>query len=140
VQKITTYQIYRIVDANINRATEGLRVCEDICRFLLNDRAITAQYKRIRHMLSHALFGFRMTRAKLIESRNAHRDVGKESIPAELKRGNVYDIFYANSQRVKESIRVLEECLKLFDKKRAHQFKRARYAIYTLEQKVVKKF
>src|SRR5688572_18127364 len=42
----------RILDANLNRAREGLRVLEDYARFILNDDSISAHLKRIRHDLA----------------------------------------------------------------------------------------
>ena len=41
-------EIYRILDANFNRAREALRVAEDCGRFALNDPAITAMAKNMR--------------------------------------------------------------------------------------------
>ena len=41
----------RIVDANLNRIGEGLRLIEDITRFILNDSDISEQLKAMRHEL-----------------------------------------------------------------------------------------
>ena len=46
---------------------------------------------------------------------------------SELKRENLSDIFYANAQRVKESLRVLEEVTKLLDPRCALKLKKLRY-------------
>ena len=54
----------------------------------------------------------------------------------EMQRSDLNDIFFANIQRVKESIRVLEEFSKLLDKKSALAFKRLRYQIYEVEKKI----
>ncbi len=127
----------RVLDANFNRAKEGLRVCEDVCRFIFNDQAATREYKKIRHQLNEVLKVFKSP--GLIQSRDIGQDVGKGSTQTELKRETVFDIFYANSQRTKESIRVLEEFMKLIDKKSAQKLKSARYQIYALEQTIIKK-
>ncbi|MDD5440263.1 MAG: thiamine phosphate synthase, partial [Candidatus Omnitrophica bacterium] len=37
----------RIVDANLNRTAEGLRVAEDIVRFYLNDRKLQVSFKAL---------------------------------------------------------------------------------------------
>ena len=71
---------------------------------------------------------------QVIHSRDVKRDVGKGSLNTELRRRNVEDIFYANSQRVKESIRVLEEFSKLFKPALAQKFKELRYSVYVLER------
>ncbi len=128
--------INRIVDANINRAKEGLRVCEDVCRFSLEERLSTARLKRARHKLT-ALADTLGPRIIFIRERNSLRDIGKDIKASELERSGVKDIFLANVQRVKESIRVLEEFSKLADAKVSIGFKRLRYEIYEIEKQVV---
>jgi len=127
-------KILRIIDANLNRLKEGLRVCEDICRFILNDRALSRNYKDIRHKISEAQEKC-LSAKNIIQTRDILKDVGKKSIKLEFKRKDFNDIFIANIQRVKESLRVVEEFNKLFDKNAAEQFKGLRYKIYELEKK-----
>jgi len=76
---------------------------------------------------------------KLLKERESLGDVGRKIYINELKRKNYQDIFFANMQRVKESIRVLEEFTKLINKNIAIKFKRLRYDIYELEKKVAKR-
>ena len=45
----------RILDANANRAREALRVVEDYCRFVLDDRFLSGELKRLRHDLTAIL-------------------------------------------------------------------------------------
>ena len=130
-------KILRILDANLNRAKEALRVCEDIARFILDEKKTTEQYKRIRHQVTEVFSAPRI--ARLLKARDILRDVGKDSIPSEFRRKNAKDIFYANSQRAKESMRVLEEFGKLLDKKSGEQLKKTRYQIYELERSVAEK-
>ena len=131
-------RIFRIIDANFNRAKEGLRVCEDTARFILNDRTKTERFKTIRHRLS-AVVGALPVK-NLIQSRDIESDVGKKTSLSELKRTKVADIFYANLQRTKESLRVLEEFSKLWDSRTAIELKKIRYQIYALEKKIIHKF
>lgn len=140
MRKINENKIYRIIDANLNRTKEGLRVCEDIARFVFDSKSTTRQYKNIRHQLLEALEAFNIRQTDFIKARNVRADVGRASTIAEFKRGNVKDIFYANSQRAKESIRVLEEFTKLLNRKPAEHFKKLRYRIYSLEKDIVEKF
>ncbi len=130
--------IYRILDANINRAKEGLRVCEEIARFILNSRNLTAKLKNIRHRID-SLLKHLPAKAYLISKRQSSTDVGKGIQTNELTRKNCLDILFANIQRVKESLRVLEEFSKLSDIKIAVTFKRIRYDIYEIEKKIVKR-
>jgi thiamine-phosphate pyrophosphorylase len=127
----------RILDANINRAKEGLRVCEEVARFIINSRPLTAAFKNLRHGIDSALL-YLPSRKKIIMHRDAGCDIGKEILGNELTRNNIADIFMANLQRAKESVRVLEEFSKLYAKKPALLFKAIRYRIYTLEKKVLK--
>ncbi|MBF0388147.1 MAG: thiamine-phosphate pyrophosphorylase [Candidatus Omnitrophica bacterium] len=127
--------IERVVDANFNRAKEGLRVCEDISRFMLDDKVLTSGYKAVRHDLTSAavVFGLR----EIVKARDAAGDIGRPTTVAEAKRGSIADIFYANTQRVKESLRVLEEFAKLRGTGSAEQFKTLRYQVYGLEKKAL---
>lgn len=129
----------RIIDANINRTKEGLRVCEEITRFILNSRGLTAQFKNIRHKID-SLLKHLVARESLLNKRQSLTDVGRDNFANEMRRRNYQDIFFANIQRVKESLRVLEEFTKLADIKIAASFKRIRYDIYEIEKKVIERF
>ena len=126
--------VKRIIDANINRSKEGLRVCEEITRFILNNRLLTLELKKIRHEIDAAA-GLLASKKELLSERLVQKDVGRNIHVQEFKRDSLKDIFFANIQRVKESTRVLEEFSKLINKTAALKFKRARYKIYALEKK-----
>ncbi len=131
--------IDRIIDANINRAKEGLRVCEEITRFVIENRPLTKEFKETRHGID-TLASHLPESGEMIRSRESALDIGSSLHHAgELKRKDFRDIFFANIQRVKESIRVLEEFSKLKDKKVALRFKLLRYRIYELEKKAITK-
>jgi len=129
---------HRIIDANINRTKEGLRVLEEITRFVLNSRGLTSKFKTLRHSINKALTKLPPSTA-LIKERESLKDIGKNIYVNELKRKNIGDIFSANIQRAKESLRVLEEFSKLINKDAAVAFKKIRYEIYGLEKEAVKK-
>ena len=135
--KINDKKLNRVFDANFNRAKEGLRVCEDICRFILDAKSLTQSYKAIRHQLTASMGALKIF--DVINSRDIAGDVGRRSTVIEFKRDGVADIFYANSQRVKESVRVLEEFTKLRNKKLAEGLKKLRYKIYALEKNVIER-
>lgn len=130
--------IYRILDVNFNRTAEGLRVCEEVMRFILNDRYLTEQLRTTRHKIFSLLKKQKFR--ELIKKRNSLHDVGRCLLQGELKRRDYQEIFFTNMQRVKESIRVLEEFYKLIDSKIAVRFKRIRYHVYNIEKKVTLKF
>ena len=130
--------VLRIIDANINRSKEGLRVCEEVARFILNSSSLTGGFKKIRHQID-SLAKRLPSKQELLKKRRSLNDVGKEIFGRELKRKNCQDIFFANIQRVEESLRVLEEFSKLSDTGIAVAFKRLRYGIYEIEKKVTQK-
>ncbi len=125
----------RVIDANFNRAKEGLRVCEDVCRFWLNEKVLTRKFKEIRHQLTGHIKTFGLK--DLIKGRDVQGDHGRATTPSEAKRKNAADIFYANCQRVKESLRVLEEFAKLKDSSVAAKIKNLRYQVYMIEKKIL---
>jgi thiamine-phosphate pyrophosphorylase len=135
-----TAGIYRVIDANLNRAKEGLRVCEDITRFILDDTRLTSNFKNLRHKINSHIKGLDNF-SLLIRQRESKKDAGRKLWnKSEVKRSGFKDIFSANIQRVKESVRVLEEFTKLDDVDIALDIKQIRYDIYELEKKVIKKF
>mgnify|MGYP001572974011 CR=1 FL=1 len=133
-----TKVIYRVIDANINRLKEGLRVCEEITRFILDNYNLTSEFKKIRHK-AEVILKYLPRNTELFRERESLGDVGRKIYINELKRRNYQDIFFANMQRAKESIRVLEEFSKLINKDIAVKFKRLRYNIYELEKKATKR-
>lgn len=117
----TSQGTLRILDANANRAREGLRVLEDLARFVLNDAAHASACKQLRHELSQAMqaldaalaptHGF----APLLRARDTAGDVGTSTTaPTELARESAASLATAEGSRVGEALRVLEETAKLF--------------------------
>ena len=140
MQKIDKEAVYRILDANGNRTKEALRVCEDIARFILNDRQSTLAYKDIRHRMAGIYKKIGIFTKDAIKARNITEDVGRKTTTMELRRRQAKDIFFANSQRIKESVRVLEEFTKLLNKSSAVDLKKIRYRTYDLEQVILTKW
>ncbi len=135
MKKSSDKSLYRILDANFNRSKEGLRVCEDLCRYIWNQRTLTRAFKDLRHQLTGIMAGLDIQKA--LEARHIQGDVGRATIVSESKRDNINAVFWANTQRVKESLRVLEEVTKLIDSRISSKLKILRYKVYALEQKVI---
>ncbi len=134
-------EIFRIVDANLNRLREGLRVCEDISRFAIEEKGPTAKLKSLRHRVLKTVASSRKPKySAFVLSRDSKRDIGKASIPGELKRDGAFDVLSANLQRAKESARVLEELFKLINKSAAADFKKMRFEIYNIEKRIYEKY
>jgi thiamine-phosphate pyrophosphorylase len=128
--------LYRILDANINRALEGLRVCEDTTRFVLNDYYLSRKLKNLRHRLNKIIKKMDVDKKILLKARDTEKDIGKKSNSDELQRKDFRDVLFANLQRIKESLRVLEEFSKIIDKRIAQEYKNLRYEIYKIEKKI----
>ncbi|MDP3791950.1 MAG: thiamine-phosphate pyrophosphorylase [Candidatus Omnitrophota bacterium] len=132
-------ELYRIIDANFNRSREGLRVCEEVARFVWNCPTLTKDLKMARHSISSILKDAPATVKILSASRDSANDVGRCGVSkSEMNRITYADIFSANIQRVKESLRVLEEFFKLVDKKGSAKFTNLRFKIYEIEKKALK--
>jgi len=132
---MTNKSLYRILDANFNRAKEGLRVCEDLCRYVWDQRTLTRALKDCRHELTEIIAQLDIQKA--LAARHIQGDVGKSTSVTESRRKDIKAVFWANAQRVKESLRVLEEVVKLIDPKVALRLKDLRYKFYALEQKAI---
>jgi thiamine-phosphate pyrophosphorylase len=129
--------IYRILDANLNRAREGIRVTEEVARLYFDDATLSSKFKRLRHELTRvAKKHFDQT--KLLTFRNSEKDVGADSMGnLEKKRTDLSSIVQANLRRSQEATRVLEEFGKLTSPDSAKAFKRIRFRLYSLEQDMV---
>ena len=134
-------KVYRIIDANFNRTQEGLRVCEEVARFILGSSALNIRFKKLRHSIKAILKCLpRDLRESIISFRESASDVGRGKSKLEKTRADFKDIFIANIQRAKESLRVLEEFFKIIDTGLSAKFKRLRYKAYTLEKDTIKLF
>lgn len=122
-------KIYRLMDANVNRAREGLRVLEDVARFIFNDEAVTKRVRTQRHTLDRI---FRTMYPSLIEARESKKDMGRTF--SEGTREDLSDLIKANCKRVEEALRVLEEFAKILAPKQASEFKALRYRAYQIEK------
>jgi len=131
-------KITRIIDVNLNRIKEALRVCEEIARFVIEDPKLSMSYKRLRHRITQISSTLNLDLKTLLNSRDTRTDVGKRNIVSEIRRDDIKDIFFANTQRLKESVRVLEEFSKIINKAAAVKFKTLRFKIYALEKKTSK--
>lgn len=130
--------VYRIVDANLNRVMEGIRVSEDIVRFSSDNEELTARLKDLRHEIFDSIKDLRKEYLEELVSSRDVNDVGIRTSESEKTRKDLVDLFLANTQRGKESLRVLEEVLKLFDQGLSGKFKKFRFKLYDIEKTAVK--
>ena len=135
-------QPLRIIDANLNRSSEGLRLLEDVARFILNDATLSQQLKTIRHDLAEET---KSLGVKLLSHRDSEHDVGvgKENVimpDVKQSQQGLLGTITANAKRVEQSLRVIEETAKLpqiSPMLNPAKFEQARFTLYTLEQKLI---
>ena len=121
--------LFRVIDANLNRLKEGIRVIEDIARYLQNDKPLASKLKSLRHQSKINDL------QNLLASRDSVNDVLRPTVESELQRDTLDSILVANYKRAQESSRVLEEMYKIIDPTLSENFKQIRYELYTLEKK-----
>jgi len=126
--------LLRLVDANANRAREGLRVAEDIARFVVCDEETAARLKELRHKLTElcsSLAGDDL----LISERNSEGDPGRQpAFDSKDKAMNLRSLVRRNMRRSEEACRVLEETSGFVDGNVKSQFKGLRFTMYDLEK------
>jgi len=124
-------ELYRVVDANLNRLKEGIRVIEDIMRYRDNNKTLSKQLKNLRHRarVNETL--------ELLQYRDSINDVLRASSQSELNRSDTISILTANFKRGEESARVLEELYKLGNIEYSENFKYIRYELYNLEKEIL---
>jgi len=140
------HQALRTIDANLNRSSEGLRVLEDVARFLLNDAELSQQLRTLRHDLARET---KSLSVGLLSHRDSEHDVGHPYLisPGEKKLNikttslqGLLDLVTANAKRVEESLRVVEELAKLPEISsvlNSATFEQARFTLYTLERDLI---
>lgn len=121
----------RILDANLDRAREGLRIVEEWCRFGLDNVQLTEECKHLRQELAQ------WHTAALRAARDTPGDAGTDlTHPNEATRSNIQQVLQANLCRVEEALRVLEEYGKVYDPAMGAACKQMRYRVYTLDSRL----
>ena len=123
-------ELFRVIDANLNRLKEGIRVVEDILRYRDNNKELSSKLKLLRHKAKI------QETNELLKYRDSVNDVLRSTIKSELNRTDINSIILANFKRAQESSRVLEELYKLNSAEYSENFKYIRYELYALEKEV----
>lgn len=130
--------ILRMLDANLNRATEGLRVAEDVLRFGYDHRALSGETRKLRHDVGKAMLRVAPRRA-LLAARDSRQDVGASRWKPGRSRRDAGDLLAANVRRAGESLRVLEEGARVVATPACCRSLQAlRYRLYDLERRIVR--
>ena len=124
----------RIIDVNLNRLSEGLRVVEDIVRLGLERPRLLAGVRSLRTRIGKET---RALRKRVILSRQSETDLGRSDRFDRTKRKSLEDVLLANFKRAEEAARVLEEVLKVVEPELAGKFKAVRFRLYDLEKQAM---
>lgn len=130
--------LYRVLDANVNRASEGLRVLEDLARFYYNDRLFSKRLKELRHDVRKNVSKLI---PNLIKSRDSVNDVGlKTSLELDIDMKNsLTELAQANFKRIQEALRTIEESLKVLKENELSKlYEGYRFEVYGLEKEYFK--
>jgi thiamine-phosphate pyrophosphorylase len=127
-------KLWRIIDAENNRVTEGLRVLEDTARFCWEEPEITAALKSARTKVAVLTNPFW---AQMMANRDSDNDPGltiSQTLCLDFKN-NPTEMIRANFKRIQEGLRSLEEHFKALDYyQTAKEFELLRYRLYQIEK------
>lgn len=128
-------RVFRILDASINRASEGLRVVESYCRMVLGDVFLAGELKSLRHDLSESCA--EINAESRLRSRESELDVGRTiQTDTEYERADFESLIRSNMSRVQQATRTIEEFSKLSFATLAPAIEQIRYRAYTIEKAV----
>lgn len=114
---------------------EGIRVCEEIVRFHYERSLLTRRLRSVRHGIAQAVRALPVSALDLLRARDSRRDVGKDAAASSV--ASLEQSLVINFQRVKESLRTLEECARLVAPTHRRDFQRLRFRAYVLEREVL---
>ena len=122
------FRIFQIIDANLDRAREGLRVLEDWARFVLGKENYVERIKNFRQILGkNHLEVYK-------QSRNHIEDNCKGLTHQEqINRKTPEQIISSNSARVQEALRAIEEFSRVHNNELSKIASEIRYEIYHIE-------
>lgn len=130
--------IYRVLDANLNRLREALRVIEEYYRFIEEKEEVSITLKEMRHTLIQA--EEELGKEHLLGNRNTATDCFAHATrPEELARSEgVHGLLSANFKRGQEATRVIEEYSKIVAAGEVPVLaKKLRFTLYNLEKNLV---
>ena len=126
------------MDANLNRALEGIRILDETSRMLFDDCELTKKIKDIRHSLVQIFKEEKSLDRLMLFARGSEYDILREGETySEKTRNDIISIVRANASRAQEAVRALEEYIKLSLPNLSEQFKKVRFNLYDIEKALV---
>ena len=129
------YSELRLIDANSNRAREGIRTAEDYLRFSLGEFRWSSKLKAIRRSITE-LVAKRYSATELAGHRMVASDPQRPEGEAQSPPvdGNASGVAHRGLKRAQEALRVLEEFFRAETPDISGDFARHRYSLYETEQ------
>src|SRR5258705_10100006 len=93
--RVRQSKIWRLLDANANRAREGFRILEDTARFVLDKPEAAKALRAMRHELDELV---RSHYKKLLSARDVNHDSGRSNA-AKPYKGGLSALVSANFKR-----------------------------------------
>jgi thiamine-phosphate pyrophosphorylase len=131
--KLDKKAIWRVLDANANRAREGLRVVEDTARFVMARQDASEGVRDLRHRLDAIV---RHYYSKLLQNRDIENDLGTSNATTPHRSG-VPAILASNFKRSAEALRVMEEYSRVVAPRAVRGVQAIRYGVYQWEKKLL---
>jgi len=118
----------QVIDANLDRAREGLRVIEEWSRFNIDDLDIATRLKDWRQRLGV------LHKRDYKFSRDLESDIGLGlTHPAQKNRNSSDELISSNCSRVQEALRVIEEFSRNYNPLLSKTSNEIRYGLYEME-------
>ena len=134
IKAIFEKPVEQLIDANLDRAREGIRVVEEWCRFAIQDENLVITLKDFRHQLAnHHDFSYKSARCT-----SNDKGIGLTH-PFQRDRYSPEELVSANCARVQEALRVIEEFARNPDPSLAKTASKIRYKLYEIEVDILKK-
>jgi thiamine-phosphate pyrophosphorylase len=125
----------RIIDVNLNRLDESLKIIEDIARFHLESGNLLSRTRKIRRVFLDLKRSLPME--AIIGARQSHLDLGRKAeFDSRTKKSTTATIL-SNLTRAREAARTIEETLKTIDTRLSSRMKEIRFQIYDIERDMV---
>lgn len=127
-------KFFRIIDANVSRASEGLRVLEDMARFYYNSRSVSEGLRILKHNIRNSIMEHM---SDCLSQRDSVNDIGlvaSQELDIDRKK-SALQLLEANFKRVQEALRSIEETLKVVNRYELSKvYEGYRFTAYNLEK------
>ncbi|MEO0206877.1 MAG: thiamine phosphate synthase [candidate division WOR-3 bacterium] len=126
-----------ILDVNLNRLTESLKLLEDYIRFETKDLSCLGKIRKLRSEFLKVKQAIPVY--SLVSHRKSAADPGRTPAFDRIPRKSGDDLLIANLSRAKESARIVEEIMRQRNRNLSKSIKKIRFEIYDIEKILIEK-